>query len=51
VIENATDHMLDGLEKAMIETQADPAAIKRLREARAGRAFEDKIELANLLYS
>jgi hypothetical protein len=46
VVENTTDHMLTVLEKAMIETRADPAAIQHFREARAGRSFEDKIKLA-----
>lgn len=46
VIESTVDDMLKVLEEAMVATDTDPAAIERLRTARGGREFEDKVKLA-----
>lgn len=46
VIESTVDDMLKVLEEAMVATDTDPAAIERLRTAREGREFEDKVKLA-----
>ncbi len=46
VIEDTTDEMLDLLEKSMEETQAAPEAIERLKAAKKGTRFEDKVRIA-----
>jgi len=46
VIEDTTDEMLDLLEKAMLETKADPGAVDRLRKVKDGTRFEDKVHIA-----
>ncbi len=46
VIEDTTDEMLDLLEKAPVETKADSAAVDRLRKAKDGTRFEDKVHIA-----
>jgi hypothetical protein len=46
VIEDTTDEMLDLLETAMVDTQADPDAIETLRAARTGTRFEEKVKIA-----
>lgn len=46
LVEDTTDEMLDLLEKSMEETNAEPAAIERLKEARKRPRFEDKVRIA-----
>jgi len=46
VIEDTTDEMLDLLEKSMEETSAEPGAIERLKVAKKGTRFEDKVRIA-----
>jgi hypothetical protein len=46
VIEDTTDEMLTFLEEQMVATGSDGEAIEKLRAAKAGNRFEDKVELA-----
>ena len=46
LIEDTTDEMLDLLEESMEKTNAEPRAIERLKEAKIGTRFEDKVRIA-----
>jgi hypothetical protein len=46
LIEDTTDEMLDLLQQSMEDTQSDAAAVERLRKAREGIRFEDKVKIA-----
>ena len=46
LIEDTTDEMLDLLQGSMEETQSDPAAVEKLKRAREGTRFEDKVKIA-----
>ena len=46
LIEDTIDEMLDLLQGSMEETQSDPAAVEKLKRAREGTRFEDKVKIA-----
>jgi hypothetical protein len=46
LIEDTTDEMLDLLKESMEEINAEPGAIERLKEAKRGTRFEDKVRIA-----
>lgn len=46
LIEDTTDEMLDLLQQSMEETQADKTALDKLKVARQGIRFEDKVKIA-----
>ena len=46
VIEDTTDEMLDLLGEAMEATGADPTAREKLKKAKEGTRFEDKVKIA-----